>query len=278
MTQETIEPIAGEGAANPAVEPSPFRTSEPPPPVTGDAQTIDAQVAELRESGNQASLAGERSHAALYEAFQKVLGFRERNIGRIGELKELIAREGLKLTLVGDNAPVNEQIAPFVKLCFGLDDTTLPRETPKEVKMARLKLQKQTSDYIMALSEAVVNDVALDEVAAYFAKLGNGVVSLARKFRERAPSKDSAGKAVGWADTLTFITDLAVFTSDDIGDLTEGAMLLAAELDGDGNLRIKASLKDDKMLGQVVRAKVSADVLKAARKEAKGKREASAVA
>ncbi|MEI7608426.1 MAG: hypothetical protein WCJ64_13705 [Rhodospirillaceae bacterium] len=249
-----------------------FRNSE----LLAPAASIADLLTTLRQTGGEVALAGERSHDALYRAFESVLRFKVCVEGRADDLVAQLKAEGVELTLAGNNAPVHEQLSPYVKLCFGLEKKSIASSTDQAVKMARLKLQKIVSDYTAAIAEAVTQGVESDGIAAFFKLPGNGVVSLARTYRQRMASSDAPPTESSAVDALAELPDIAILEDSDLGDHGKGPVVLVGVSEGDSRWLIKAFSQDEALVRRLVRVAAPARRTKPSKKVAVLQAEAAA--
>ena len=181
---------------------------------TDDAviKDLTSRRAELLELGRAVSEAGSRTTEALYSALAGVARFREASKNHPAELKKLLGEAGVRPAL--SKSRLDRQLVPLVKLC-----------------LAGSKPGNQVYAYAKALAEAEEKGKGGDEVAAFLAEEGNGVVKLAKAYDVRhAPEK--AAVTFDAATVLAELPDLGVVMGENILATVPAVLITTPREDG----------------------------------------------
>lgn len=143
--------------------------------------TIESQADELRKLGETVHTANGRTRIIIYEALSGAARFWVANAFRCNELQSLYRNNGIRPPREG--AAAHLQLLPIIKLMLGLDDLRGSVRNEADDR-ARRSLQRQASDYAMALAFALSEEPDPSCIVNFFSQRTLGVVEAASRYRK----------------------------------------------------------------------------------------------
>ena len=143
--------------------------------------TIESQAGELQKLGQTVHASNQRSRAVIYEALAGAARFWTAN--RLSdELREFYRNSGVRPPK--EEAALHLQLLPTVKLMLGLEDVSRRALRNKSQDQTRRGLQKQASDYAMALAFALSEEPDPSGIVGFFDRPALGIVEAAALYRK----------------------------------------------------------------------------------------------
>jgi hypothetical protein len=144
--------------------------------------TIESQADELRKLGHAVHASNQRTRAVIYEALAGAARFWTANRLRSDELREFYRNSGVRPPK--EEAALHLQLLPTVKLMLGLEDVSRRAVRNKSQDQTRRGLQKQASDYAMALAFALSEEPDPSGIVGFFDRPALGIVEAAALYRK----------------------------------------------------------------------------------------------
>jgi hypothetical protein len=142
---------------------------------------IENQVDELRKLGEAVHASDRCARTTIYEALAGAARFHVANSFRRDELRGFYRDSGIRPP--NEHAAIHLQLLPIIKLILGLRDDVRKGLRSQPETRERRRLQKQGSDYAMALAFALSKGADPSDIVAFFDRPAMGIVEAASRYR-----------------------------------------------------------------------------------------------
>jgi hypothetical protein len=211
--------------------------------------TIEHQASELQRLGEAVHRSNNRSRVAIYEALAAVARFSVANSTRTADVRAYLQHMGVRPAREG--APIHLRLLPLLKLVLGVRDGSRGRQKNDGDNATRRSLQRQASDYSMALAYAIEQNVDASEIVEFFNRPGNGIVEAAQRYRRATTRPKRASSQTDIWGRLENLSPMAMISLTDLPNAGCDPLVLIVKPDGD-MWAVQATIDDPKAIRDLV--------------------------